>query len=114
MKLSQYFQAKGNVMQQYFLYLSYLLASEELLLLPPLLFLLLPPLLLPPLTLLLLLTLRPEFSVSPLLLELKGKHQEIKWIKKAQTKNRIGKTFLLNPGFAGDTIHFDDIDYCAC
>lgn len=52
---------------------SHLLASEELFLLPPLLLLLLPPLFLPPLTLLLLLTLRPEFSVSPLLLELKGK-----------------------------------------
>lgn len=49
----------------------YLLASKELLLLPPFLLLLLPPLLLPPLALLLFLTLRPEFSISPLLLELR-------------------------------------------
>lgn len=62
-------------MQKYLLPSSHLLASEELFLLPPLLLLLLPPLFLPPFTLLLLLTLRPEFSVSPLLLELKGKHQ---------------------------------------
>lgn len=54
----------------------HLLASEDLLLLPPFLLLLLPSLLLPSLTLLLFLTLRPEFSVSPLLLELKEmRHQ---------------------------------------
>ena len=55
-------------------FLHHLLASEEFLLLPPFLFLLLSPLLLSPLALLLFLTLRPEFSISPLLLELKGKH----------------------------------------
>lgn len=49
---------------------SHLLAPEELFLLSPFLLFLLPPLLLPPLTLLLFLTLRPEFSVSPFLLEL--------------------------------------------
>lgn len=51
--------------------LSHLLASEELFLLSPFLLFLLPPLLLPPLTLLLFLALRPEFSISPVLLELK-------------------------------------------
>lgn len=81
-------------MQKYLLPSSHLLASEELLLLPPLLLFLLPPLLLPPLTLLLLLALRPEFSVSPLLLELKGKHEI------------TSKILLLNPGFAFGTIHF--------
>lgn len=50
---------------------SYLLAPEELLLLSPFLLFLLPPFLLPPLTLLLFLALHPEFSVSPILLELK-------------------------------------------
>lgn len=49
---------------------SHLLAPEELFLLSPFLLFLLPPLLLPPLALLLFLAL-PEFSVSPLLLELK-------------------------------------------
>lgn len=54
---------------------SHLLASEEFLLLPPFLLLLLSPLLLPPLALLLFLTLRPEFSITPLLLELGSKHE---------------------------------------
>lgn len=63
-------------MQKYLLPSSHLLASKELLLFPPFLLLLLPPFLLPPLTLLLFLTLCPEFSISPLLLELKSKHQE--------------------------------------
>lgn len=64
-----------------------LFASEELLLLPPLL-LLLPSLLFSPLTLLLLLTLRPEFSVSPLLLELKGKQSESTGTNSDYTKQK--------------------------
>lgn len=69
----------------------YLLASEEFFLLSSLLLLLLPPLLLSTLTLLLLLTLSPEFSVSPFLLELKEK-QEVLASNKLLLQERIGSS----------------------